>query len=278
MFPEFILIKVRGRLGNQLFQIAFAKAMGKRLNCFVIFDIDHQFVWDDYFRARAHFRLLNKVISTVFKKIFIRKKYFEPLTITNDRLADLSSISFPNTVYQGYFQSPHYFSNLSVEDDMFKIRPEILEKFRLKYNSLLQEKGIVFVHIRRTDYVNVRKVQLNNSEITLPAEYYNTCLASLADDKRKRIIVLSDDMEWVKRNIKWAAEFIHNTDLIFDFLLMMHAETLIISNSTFAWWAAYLNTNSKNIYAPKYFLGYNASIEYPTGIMKGTSFQWVRHH
>lgn len=277
MLTKFILVKVRGRLGNQLFQIAFAKAMGKRLNCFVFFDTDQQFAWDQYFCAPWYFKTVNQLMGLLLKKIFIRKKYYTPISVSNDRLVEISRISTLNSVYQGYFQSLHYFSNLSLEDEMFRIQPSILNSFYAKYTSLLQEQGIVYVHIRRTDYVNVRKPQLGDSEITLPADYYNACLMKLDPDKRKRIIVLSDDMDWVKLNIKWATEFVHNTELIFDFLLMMHAETIIISNSTFAWWAAFLNKKPKTVFAPKYFLGYNSLQEYPAGIMSQTQFKWIHH-
>jgi hypothetical protein len=277
MFGKFILVKVRGRLGNQLFQIAFAKAMGKQLNCFVFFDTDQQFVWNQYFSAPWSFKTVNQVMTILLKKIFIRKKYFSPISVSNDCLAKLSEISIPNVVFQGYFQSSYYFSSLSLADEMFTVRPSIMNHFYTKYNSLLKEQGIAYVHIRRSDYVNIRKHQLGDSEITLPADYYNACLMKLDPGKRKRIIVLSDDILWVKQHIKWATEFVHSTELMFDFLLMMHAETLIISNSTFAWWAAYLNKNAKTIFAPMYFLGYNSLKEYPAGIMSGTQFQWIHH-
>lgn len=277
MLIKFILVKVRGRLGNQLFQLAFARALGKRLNCFVFFDIDHQFVWNKFFSAPWYFKLKNQIMRVLLKKIFLRKKYYHPITVSNDRLTDLPEISFLNTVYQGYFQARHYFANLSLEDEIFKVRPSILKRFYEKYNSLLKEPDIIYVHIRRTDYVNVRKWQLGDAEITLPAAYYNACLMKLDPEKKRRIIVLSDDMDWVKQNINWATEFIHNDDLMFDFLLMMHAETLVISNSTFAWWAASLNNKSKIVYAPTYFLGYNSLLEYPAGITSRTKFHWIHH-
>lgn len=277
MFPKFILVKVRGRLGNQLFQIAFAKAMGRRLNCFVIYDTGHQFVWDTYFLSPCCFVNVNKFLTGLVKKVFARK-YYSPLIISNDNLVeDINEISILNTVFQGYFQAPHYFSNLVKEDRIFKIRDKFLKEFRLKYSFLLTEKGVVIVHIRRTDYMHVRKVQLGNSEITLPIEYYDRCITSIDANQRRRVIALSDDIEWVKSNFKLATEFIHNSEFIFDFLLLMHAETVIISNSTFAWWAAYLNKFATHIFAPKYFLGYNAKVEYPAGIMNGTQFQWVHH-
>ena len=47
-----------------------------------------------------------------------------------------------------------------------------------------------------------------------------------------------------------------------DFLIISHAKYLIIANSTFSWWAAWLNTNCQMVIAPKYWMRHNHSEYY----------------
>jgi Glycosyl transferase family 11 len=276
MWPNFVLIKIRGRLGNQLFQIAFADELRKRAKCIVLFDLDKQFVLDKFFLYPKYFKFFNSTLSFLLKRFFWHSKYKSPLIISPRVRMNVFMNPKVDVVYQGYFQSTAFFPSATILGaGVFQIRHKIIDAFRKKYEHLLSQKGNLFIHIRRTDYVNVRKQELGNSEITLPVDYYNYCMAEFSSTTKP--IVISDDIEWVKKHVTWATEFIQNEEYFFDFLLMVHAEYLIISNSTFAWWAAYLNKSAKCIFAPKYFLGYNAKVEYPEGIMDGTSFKWIHH-
>jgi hypothetical protein len=47
-----------------------------------------------------------------------------------------------------------------------------------------------------------------------------------------------------------------------DFCLLMNARYVIIPNSSFSWWAAYLNTKAEIIIAPKYWARFNISNGY----------------
>jgi hypothetical protein len=59
-----------------------------------------------------------------------------------------------------------------------------------------------------------------------------------------------------------------------DFQHLLNAHECIISNSTFSWWGAWLNTRpDKKIYAPEYFLGWRIKKEYPQNIYP---HDWVK--
>ena len=60
-------------------------------------------------------------------------------------------------------------------------------------------------------------------------------------------LVFSDDIEWCKSNIK--ANYIEYVqyDENIDLILMSKCDHNIISNSSFSWWAAWLNKNENKI-------------------------------
>ena len=78
-------------------------------------------------------------------------------------------------------------------------------------------------------------------------------------------LVFSDtvkDVEWCKQNIKADyIEFSDGSDInghndIIDFTLMSKCDHNIIANSSFSWWAAWLNNNKeKTVIAPKQWFG-----------------------
>lgn len=70
----------------------------------------------------------------------------------------------------------------------------------------------------------------------------------------------SDDIKWCVENIKNDDNdiyFINNTEKdYYELYLMSLCDNNIISNSTFAWWGAYLNKNEdKKVIAPKNWFG-----------------------
>ncbi len=72
-------------------------------------------------------------------------------------------------------------------------------------------------------------------------------------------MVFSDDIEWCKKNIKHLECDICFSDFGFnqiqDLMLMTQCNSNIIANSSFSWWGAWLNQNSKKVViAPKKWL------------------------
>ena len=85
---------------------------------------------------------------------------------------------------------------------------------------------------------------------------------------------LSDDMPFVKTAFPARSNFffVSNSEII-DFQLIMNADIAIISNSTFAWWAAYICKKKNHVIAPKNWFGFRIGREHPTGIMTD-HFEW----
>lgn len=104
----------------------------------------------------------------------------------------------------------------------------------------------VSIHIRRTDYVgNSFYTQLWNTD------YYEKAMAEFPGTG---FLVFSDDIDWCKQYFSGSndIEFCEEEDPIKAMNLMAGCKHNIISNSSFSWWAAYLNPNPhKKVIAPK---------------------------
>ena len=109
---------------------------------------------------------------------------------------------------------------------------------------------------------------LGGKNLCLPISYYNNSVKSVTDLDQYTIICISDDIDYAKKHLKYSQNILfESNDTIVDYQLMLNANALIIANSSFAWWAAYLNNKpNKIVYSPKYWLGFKKNIEYPLGI------------
>lgn len=74
-------------------------------------------------------------------------------------------------------------------------------------------------------------------------------------------LIITDDIDCAKNFMPFDIRAIH-VDVGFDFYAVNQAKWLIISNSSFSWWAAWLNCYANKILAPKYFLSHNLSDGY----------------
>ncbi len=90
------------------------------------------------------------------------------------------------------------------------------------------------VHVRRGDYAEEWR-----GHGMLPAEWY------LRVWPRGRVLVFSDEPEWCEHHLP--GEVVHSEDWM-DLILMSMCQEFTISNSSFAWWAAW--TSGKHTFAP----------------------------
>jgi len=102
------------------------------------------------------------------------------------------------------------------------------------------------IHLRRGDYVN------NPFYVDLSkTDYYQKAVDMFPG---KKWLVFSDDTEFAKEFFpdKEKYEIVEGNDEITDFNLMASCDVNIIANSTFSWWAAYVNPNpERKVVAPK---------------------------
>lgn len=141
----------------------------------------------------------------------------------------------------GYFQSSKYFKHCEKQiRKKFAPKPETKQKLEWNYRSILK-KQTCSVHVRRGDYLKLSEYHYN-----LTTDYYNGIQAMFPEFY---FVCFSDDIPWCKENI--TADFYVQDTLENEFHLMSMMKNNIIANSTFSWWAAWLNPNKeKLVFAP----------------------------
>lgn len=272
-----IVVKLEGRLGNQLFQYAFAYATAKKLNTWFYLDKSIEpLLLSRYFNIERDFCtfLDDNIFSiTGFKNLFsyyARRNYYNLLS----KLLFLKQITFSDKlppaeqlnnlkngfIYSGFFQSEHYFINESEAlRKLYTIKRKYYQSFKDIFNTLPKASKYVTVHVRRGDYVDLA--------LAIQPAYYHAAVNHIHSAENFYIFV-SDDTDYVEREFAYLQnKYISKSDTITDMQFLIHSDICIISNSTFSWWGAWLNGKpQKKIYCPVYFMGKHLAKEVPQGV------------
>jgi hypothetical protein len=155
--------------------------------------------------------------------------------------------NLPKFIY-GYFQDKNLISMVSsiIEERLLKSNLTDLSK-------MSTDKHEVVIHRRLGDFLLM-------SDIGIPAEKYFLDACEVLDISNKANVFLVTDSPQIAHeqfldlglNVKMMEN--HKRGILEDFKAMYSAESLVISNSTFSWWAGYLgklNRESKIVIAPK---------------------------
>jgi hypothetical protein len=156
----------------------------------------------------------------------------------------------PNMLIEGWFQSEKYFINHKQEImDLFACSPETTDYLTAKYSDIINNLNTVSIHLR--SYAK-EDPYLTNVYPTYGREYFQKAMQLF--DADVQFIIFSDQIEWAKEELNGLSNnmrFIENEQFYHDFYLMSMCKHNIICNSTFSWWAAYLNRNpNKNVVVP----------------------------
>lgn len=273
-----IKVSLHGRMGNQLFQFAFAYLLAKKNGTFFILDIQKNRFYLDCFELHFPYNFFsNKKLLRLYGW-FIRKikmKHHQDFLDLKTKLVWPKNAA--NTSFDGYFQDSDLMeSDKKSLQQLFSIKKSFQKIFQEKYSSIFKIKKTLVISLRLgQDYKDFTLPDLNNARVFLPNQWYTSILSEI-ENQYDAVFVISDEIEEAKCILgeKFNYFFINEPPET-QFQMMMNADGCIIGNSSYSWWGGFLNAKKeKKIYAPNNWAGYNVNIEYPTGIMT-KEFIWV---
>lgn len=151
------------------------------------------------------------------------------------------------TYFTGLWHSPRYFEAIAND-----VRTAFRSRLLAANNSTsVLQTGTVGFHVRRGDYLAHKPSHNLDYQAYLSAAHAR--LVEQTGRSDWRISVFTDDPAWCDANLSLPGIQINRGGgMLDDFLALMQCEHQIISNSTFAWWAAYLGeTEGGLVFAPK---------------------------
>jgi hypothetical protein len=246
-----------GRLGNQMFQFASTYGIANKLGYDAAFPIENievpsieQFkdgvTREVYFDLPRIFNLDENVIKPLDE---IKTKYQaqEPHFHFSNKL-----FTIPDECdLGGYYQSEKYF--IHCQEDvrrLFTFKKEIVNEAKEKFPKL--EYETISIHMRVGDYAGLQ----DHHPICKPEYYFKSTNHFL--DKNYYFLIFSDDIQYSK-NIFGQSEnilYIDGNTAEVDMCMMSMCNHNIVANSSFSWWAAWLNSNeNKKVVAPKKWFG-----------------------
>lgn len=236
-----VTTKLVGGLGNFMFQIAAVYGYALKNGYTPIITLQDTFPVHNPFNTYRE-DLFEKIIP-VNLPLHTFQRYKEP-TFNYEEIP----VSENSILLDGYFQSEKYFKHCEqFIKDLFTPtkKEEALQLFK-HYEGM----NICSLHVRRGDYLSRQQ-----HHPVQPLEYYYQAMSNMPADTK--YLIFSDDIEWCKSTFQGDNFFFVEGNKDSDDLLLMSCCTHnIIVNSTFSWWAAWLNDNkNKIVVAPKNWFG-----------------------
>lgn len=222
MTVNFTHLGEHGRFGNQLFQVAATINAARKLNADCIIP--------ETWEYRSSFNLPERLYGKPTKGVGINTGQF------HFKQNYLDNVSTDIDLFD-YFQSEKYF---------YENRDDI-KNYLTPLNITYLDEWSVGIHIRRGDYVG------NDSYVQYPPQYYLSAIEKYFSDSRYKFYISTDDVEYAKFHFCGDQFVIEERTPIEDFKTLIGCQNLIICNSSFSWWAAYLSKAGLVIRPPRIF-------------------------
>ena len=260
-----VIANIIGGLGNQMFQYAASYALAKKNGLELKLDLgDYNTFRDRNFELPYAFDLKFSIASKkdvknligVHSNIYLRRflyrvGYRKNMLREKPYVLNKDFFDITNSIYlEGYWQNYNYFDSIKKDiRQQFKfkcLKNEEINFFFQKY----KKKNVISMHVRKSDYINNKKnthlfFNLTNNYYLQAVNFFKLKVTN------PHFLIFSDDVNWVNNNIN-----LQNTSYEIlkpslspakDMALMSLCNHNIIANSTFSWWAAWLNSSVNKI-------------------------------
>ena len=240
-----ILTVINGGIGSQLFQYAAACQLSKKTGSKILIDIcffntknsQNIYMLDKALNSKDHV-----IISNIWVSRFLRI-FFKLIDLLTFGILKYQRIDIKNPhEFKPFPKVKNYFINgnpinLSYVDQFMK---EFLLKLEDKKKDNNQ-KTKIGLHVRRGDYAGATVDVCNKN-------YFKKAIVEIYKQTRLnpsdvQFLIFCQEEEWPKKNI-----FFEDTEVKYvigdhassvgDFKEMCNCDHLIISNSSYSWWAA----------------------------------------
>lgn len=262
-----VTVRMKGGLGNQLFQYAAGLGLSRRLKCPLSLDIQSGFIRDRQYRRQYELLQLGVscaqagVVGTTAFQVYSRVRRWTGSTakhtwgpghiILRDGV-DLATWRPPQgfrrpirVLLDGYWQEPSFFAD---------IEPFLRTSIRVDGSLPTRGELVKLTRSERSVAIHVRRFSAEGAVAAsdLEADYYDRAIRQvMAQLECPEFLIFSDDPVWAHslvRNVMPRQASVTSVGAgghLADFALMTRCANNIIANSTYSWWAAWLNANSK---------------------------------
>lgn len=267
---SFSIVRLRGGLGNQLFQYAFGRSVSLSRGVPLLLD-GSLLEEEDSANTRRPYalgpfnisaRLIDRAeaialgvpTSRVGLWFARRARRFRGTQYVRERHfgydAEILELARSRAIFEGYWQSEYYFQSCGE-----KIRKDLTSEESPLVQQISEEVGTgrsVSVHVRRGDYVtNPVAARFHG---LCSSSYYERCfqfIESIVDEPR--YYLFSDDQDWIVREVGRFPRAVVPVSSRYclnaheELLIMSRCRHHILANSSFSWWGAWLDERSDSV-------------------------------
>jgi hypothetical protein len=249
-----VVAKLTDGLGNQIFIFAAALEQARRLGVNVNVDTSfyrihtkRAYGLNELFQPSIHETSIHEATPSfarrILKYVLRRLKRFDLVNEFREKSYRFQPEIFnirPGTTIEGYFQSPKYFPSVGVEIAQC-IRNVVVATSEQAIIDDVSSRPFIAIHVRRGDYLS--ESHLREAFGITTRKYYETSL-ELIGGRGVPSIVFTDSPQEAKEELRGMSELVFDSRIfslgdLATLKLMSLASGIVMSNSSFSWWAAY---------------------------------------